>query len=82
MFTVKGLTRKTGRASHRQSCPRRVTPCVPMGSLATTMEFLRPTAAPFAKLYGRIAARMGECEESRATTELPLRESTTPRSSG
>jgi NhaP-type Na+/H+ or K+/H+ antiporter len=32
------------------------------------------SAAPFAKLYGRIAARMGECEESRPTTELPLRD--------
>ena len=40
------------------------------------------SAAPFAKLYGRIAARMGECEESRQTTELPLRESTTPRDPG
>jgi len=40
------------------------------------------SAAPFAKLYGRIAARMGECEESRPTTELPLRESPVPRSTG
>ena len=31
-------------------------------------------AAPFAGLYGRLAARMGECEENQTTTELPLRE--------
>lgn len=37
------------------------------------------SAAPVAKIYGRIAARIGECKESRPTTELPLRESTTPR---
>ncbi len=40
------------------------------------------SAAPFAKIYGRLAARMGECEESRPTTEMPLRESTTPRDPG
>ncbi len=40
------------------------------------------SAAPFAKIYGRFAARVGECEESRTTTELPLRESTAARSSG
>jgi hypothetical protein len=34
--------RKTGRASHRQACPRRVAPSVPMASLATTMEFFAP----------------------------------------
>ena len=32
------------------------------------------TAAPFASLYGRLAARMGECEESKAVSDLPLRE--------
>ena len=32
------------------------------------------TAAPFAGLYGRLAARMGECEENQPATELPLRE--------
>ncbi|MGI9224831.1 MAG: cation:proton antiporter [Woeseiaceae bacterium] len=32
------------------------------------------TAAPFARLYGNMAARMGECEENQPTTELPLRE--------
>lgn len=31
------------------------------------------TAAPFAALYGRIVARMGECEESQPVAELPLR---------
>ena len=32
------------------------------------------TAAPLADLYGRLAARMGECEENQAVTELPLRD--------
>ncbi|MDH3712260.1 MAG: cation:proton antiporter [Gammaproteobacteria bacterium] len=32
------------------------------------------TAAPLARLYGRKAAAMGECEENRVVTELPLRE--------
>jgi len=32
------------------------------------------TAAPFARLYGNMAARMGECEENLPATELPLRE--------
>jgi NhaP-type Na+/H+ or K+/H+ antiporter len=31
------------------------------------------TAAPLAKLYGRHAARMGECQESMLVSELPLR---------
>jgi NhaP-type Na+/H+ or K+/H+ antiporter len=36
------------------------------------------SAAPFAKLYGRLAARMGECEESQIVAELPLREGHVP----
>ena len=32
------------------------------------------SAAPFARLYGRMAARMGECEENLPVAELPLRE--------
>jgi len=32
------------------------------------------TAAPLANLYGQLAARMGECEESKPVAELPLRE--------
>ena len=32
------------------------------------------TAAPLANLYGRLAARMGECEENQPVPELPLRE--------
>ena len=32
------------------------------------------TAAPFARFYGSMAARMGECEENQTVTELPLRE--------
>ena len=32
------------------------------------------TAAPFAYLYGRLTARMGECEENQPAPELPLRE--------
>lgn len=32
------------------------------------------TAAPLANAYGRLAADMGECEENKPTTELPLRE--------
>ena len=31
------------------------------------------TAAPFARIYGSLAARMGECEENRPVVELPLR---------
>jgi len=32
------------------------------------------SAAPFAKLYGRLTSRMGECEENKPVTEMPLRE--------
>ena len=32
------------------------------------------TAAPFARIYGSLAARMGECEENQPVVELPLRE--------
>ncbi len=31
------------------------------------------TAAPFARIYGRLAARMGECEENLPVTDIPLR---------
>jgi NhaP-type Na+/H+ or K+/H+ antiporter len=36
------------------------------------------SAAPLARAYGRLVDRMGECEESRAATELPLREGHIP----
>lgn len=36
------------------------------------------TAAPFARWYGQMAARMGECEENQSVAELPLREGPTP----
>jgi NhaP-type Na+/H+ or K+/H+ antiporter len=36
------------------------------------------SAAPFAKLYGRLTARMGDCEESQIVAELPLREGHLP----
>ncbi len=32
------------------------------------------SAAPLAKLYGQLADRMGECEESQDVTDMPLRE--------
>ena len=32
------------------------------------------TAAPFASLYGKLAARMGDCEETQHVTEMALRE--------
>ena len=32
------------------------------------------TAAPLAKLYGALAARMGECEENQQISEIPLRD--------
>jgi len=32
------------------------------------------SAAPFAKIYGQRAERMGECEESKAVSHMPLRE--------
>ena len=35
------------------------------------------SAAPLAKLYGKLAARMGECEENQDVTEMPLREGQT-----
>lgn len=35
------------------------------------------TAAPFAKWYGQLAERMGECEENQEVSELPLRERST-----
>ena len=31
------------------------------------------SAAPLAKIYGQLAARMGECEENQVVAELPLR---------
>jgi NhaP-type Na+/H+ or K+/H+ antiporter len=31
------------------------------------------TAAPLARLYGRLATGMGECEENQAVREMPLR---------
>lgn len=39
------------------------------------------SAAPFAKLYGRMTAEMGECEENRPVAEMPLREGRTVSSS-
>ncbi len=35
------------------------------------------SAAPLSNLYGRLAARMGKCEENQPTSELPLREGLT-----
>jgi NhaP-type Na+/H+ or K+/H+ antiporter len=35
------------------------------------------SAAPLAKRYGRMASRMGECEENRPVAEMPLREGRT-----
>jgi NhaP-type Na+/H+ or K+/H+ antiporter len=32
------------------------------------------SAAPFARLFGRLVDRMGECEESKMVAEMPLRE--------
>jgi NhaP-type Na+/H+ or K+/H+ antiporter len=32
------------------------------------------TSAPLANAYGRLAARMGDCEEMQTVSELPLRE--------
>ena len=40
----KGITGKFGYESHRETCPERLASCVPMGCLATPMEFLRTTA--------------------------------------
>jgi NhaP-type Na+/H+ or K+/H+ antiporter len=31
------------------------------------------SAAPLAKLYGRLSRRMGECAENEPTSEMPLR---------
>jgi NhaP-type Na+/H+ or K+/H+ antiporter len=36
------------------------------------------SAAPLAKLYGRLTARMGECEESQDVAALPMREGYAP----
>ncbi len=38
------------------------------------------TAAPFANAYGRLASRMGECEESKPVTDMPLRGGPMPTS--
>ena len=35
------------------------------------------SAAPLAKAYGRLAERMGECEEGKAVSDMPLREGLT-----
>jgi len=35
------------------------------------------SAAPLANLYGRLAERMGECEEGKAVSDMPLREGMT-----
>jgi hypothetical protein len=43
MSACDGITCKIGQASHRETYPERLTSCVPMGCLATPMEFLRPT---------------------------------------
>ncbi|MEM8685060.1 MAG: sodium:proton antiporter, partial [Pseudomonadota bacterium] len=32
------------------------------------------TAAPLAAAYGRLARDMGECEESKSVSEMPMRE--------
>jgi NhaP-type Na+/H+ or K+/H+ antiporter len=32
------------------------------------------SAAPFARIFGRLVGRMGECEESKMVAEMPLRE--------
>jgi len=32
------------------------------------------SAAPFAKIYGRLTAQMGECAENKQVSERPLRE--------
>jgi NhaP-type Na+/H+ or K+/H+ antiporter len=37
------------------------------------------SAAPLGRIYGRLAERKGECEESRLVTELPLRVGRLPR---
>jgi NhaP-type Na+/H+ or K+/H+ antiporter len=37
------------------------------------------SAAPLGRIYGRLAERKGECEESRLVTELPLRVGHLPR---
>ncbi len=43
MSAYKGVTGTISQTSHRETCPGRVAPCVPMGCLTTPMEFLRPT---------------------------------------
>ncbi len=39
------------------------------------------TAAPLAEVYGRLVRQLGDCEERRASTELPLREGPVNRDS-
>jgi len=43
LFAVSGIAGKVSENSHRETYPGRLASCVPMGSLATPMEFLRPT---------------------------------------
>ncbi len=40
------------------------------------------SAAPFAKVYGQRAARMGKCEENKPVPEIPLREGTATNMNG
>ncbi len=40
------------------------------------------SAAPMARKFGALVARMGRCEETKAVTEMPTRAGITPRASG
>ncbi len=56
MSACDGITCKIGQASHRETYPERIASCVPMGSLTTPMEFLRPTGTclPFFLFIGSL----------------------------
>ncbi len=43
LFAVSGIAGKVSENSRRETYPGRLASCVPMGSRATPMEFLRPT---------------------------------------
>jgi NhaP-type Na+/H+ or K+/H+ antiporter len=47
-------------------------------TVALSVHLHGVSAAPLTKLYGKLAARMSECEESQDVTNLPLREGHTP----
>lgn len=47
-------------------------------TVALSVVFHGVSSAPLANAYGRLAERMGECEEGKAVSDMPLREGLSP----